>query len=102
MATCRTAIALLLATGATVASAEGRSATFSVTVRVVAPLRARAQPARPPSSFVVSGSAAALPCGAASSAGCETAVAAAAARAPGHPVVVTLFTDGQPSAVVER
>lgn len=102
MATWRLASVLLLALWAIPALGEGRSASFSVSVRVVAPLRARTQPAQPPSSFVTAGSEAALPCGAASSPGCRAAVAAAATRAPGHPVVVTMFTDGQPSAVVER
>ncbi|MEY2669487.1 MAG: hypothetical protein RJA59_2125 [Pseudomonadota bacterium] len=102
MATWRFASVLLVALWAVPASGEGRSATFGVSVRVVAPLRTRAQQQLPPASFVPSVREAALPCGAPSSAGCQAAIAAAAARAPGQPVIVTLFTDGQPSAVVER
>lgn len=102
MATWRIASALIGVLWAIPAQGEGRSATFGVTVRVVAPLRTRTQPLQPPTSFVASGSSIALPCGAPSSPGCRAAVASAAARSPGQPVVVTLFTDGQPSAVVER
>jgi len=101
MATPRIAIALVLAAWTTTAIAEGARTSFGVSVRVVAPLRSRAQATPPPSSFVVATGRAALPCGAAASTACRGAIAAAA-LASRAPVVVTAFTDGTPSAVLER
>jgi hypothetical protein len=101
MATRRIAFALVLAAWTPTAVAEGARTSFGVSVQVVAPLRSRAQAAPPPSSFVVATGQAALPCGTAASSACREAVAAAA-LASGAPVVVTVFTDGTPSAVLER
>jgi hypothetical protein len=101
MAPRRIAVALLVALWATAAVAEGRNATFGVSVRVVARLRARPVVAPVPSSFVVAPGRVSLPCGAEVSPGCREAVTAAA-LVSGAPVVVTAFTDGTPSAVLER
>jgi hypothetical protein len=101
MTTWRIGAAVLLASLAANAAADGRSASFNVSVRVVATLRSRAQAAVPPASFVIVADRATLPCGAASSATCREAVASASA-ASGGPVILTHFTDGAPSAVIER
>ena len=101
MTTWRIGAAVLLASLAADAAADGRSASFNVSVRVVATLRSRAQAAVPPGSFVFAADRATLPCGAASSAACREAVAAASA-ASGGPVILTRFTDGTPPGVVEH
>lgn len=101
MATWRIATALILAAWTTTAVAEGARTSFGVSVRVVARLRTRAPAPPPPSSFVIAAGRTALPCGAEASSACQDAVASAA-LASGAPVVVTVFTDGTPGAVVER
>jgi hypothetical protein len=92
---------MLLVAGTTVAQAESRSATFGVSVRVVATLRSRTPSTAPPAAFVIEAGRASLPCGTPMSSGCQAAVAAAA-HASDLPVVLTAFTDGTPGAVVER
>jgi hypothetical protein len=101
MATWRIGAALLLASMAADAFADGRSASFNVSVRVVTTLRPRGQAVVPPASFLVTSERAALPCGAPSSAACQAAVAQAS-LASGAPATLTSFTDGTPPAVVER
>ncbi len=101
MATWRIGAALLLASLSADAFADGRSASFNVSVRVVTTLRPRGQAVVPPASFLVAPGRAALPCGAPSSDACREA-AASASLASGAPVTLTSFTDGTPPAVVER
>jgi len=101
MATWRIGAALLLASMAADAFADGRSASFNVSVHVVTTLRSRGQAVVPPASFLVTSERAALPCGASSSAACQAAVSQAS-LASGAPVTLTSFTDGTPPAVVER
>jgi hypothetical protein len=103
MVAVRITFALLVGWLATSAYPDGRSASFHVTVRVVAPLRSRTAGAVAPASFVGAARTASLPCGAAASPACTAAVAAAtAASGAGAPVLVTVFTDGAPTAVLER
>jgi hypothetical protein len=101
MATWRIGAVLLLASIAADAFADGRSASFNVSVRVVTTLRSRGQVVVPPASFLVVPGRAALPCGAPSSDACRDA-AASASLASGAAVTLTSFTDGTPPAVVER
>ena len=101
MDTWRIGAALLLASMAVDASADGRSASFSVSVRVVTTLRPRGQAVAPPASFLVEPGRAALPCGVPSSDACRNATASAS-LASGTAVTLTSFTDGTPPAVVER
>jgi hypothetical protein len=99
----RLTCAVLVGCLTTPALAAGRSTSFNVSVRVVAPLRSRSVGAVPPASFVGAPRAVALPCGAGGSPGCAAAVAAArSAIDPGAPVLVTVLTDGTPTAIVER
>ncbi len=95
------AIALVLAAWASEAVADGARSSFGVSVRVVARLRGRGATATVPSSFVTAQDRVSLPCGAAASPACREAIAAAG-LASGTPVLVTAFTDGTPSAVIER
>jgi len=102
MAALRLTCALLVGWFTTSALADGRSASFRVSVRVIAPLRSRTTGPTAPASFVGAPGAVALPCGAAPSSACTSAVAAArSASAPGAPVLVTVLTDGTPTAIVE-
>jgi hypothetical protein len=101
MVALRLTCALWVGCFATSALADGRSASFNVSVRVVAPLRPRTAGSLPPPSFVGATGSAALPCGAGSSAACSAAVAAAGS-ASGAPVLVTVLTDGAPTSIVER
>jgi hypothetical protein len=101
MTTWRIGAAVLLASLAADAVADGRSASFNVSVRVIATLRSRAQAAVPPASFVITADRATLPCGAPSSAACRAAVVSAS-TASGGPVSLTSFTDGTPPGVVEH
>jgi hypothetical protein len=101
MVALRLTCALFVGCFATSALANGRSTSFSVSVRVVAPLRSPAAGSLPPPSFVGSTGSIALPCGAGSSAACSAAVAAAGS-ASGAPVLVTVLTDGAPTSIVER
>jgi hypothetical protein len=101
MVALRLTCALVVGCFATSALADGRSATFNVSVRVVAPLRSRTAGSLPPPSFVGSTGSVALPCGAGSSAACSAAVAAAGSVS-GAPVLVTVLTDGAPTSIVER
>jgi hypothetical protein len=101
MVALRLTCALFVGCFTTSALADGRSASFNVSVRVVAPLRSRTAGSIPPPSFVGAARSVALPCGAGSSAACSAAVAAAGS-ASGAPVLVTVLTDGAPTAIVER
>ena len=101
MSTWRIGAATLLAFLAADAFADGRGASFNVSVRVVSSLRPRGTIAVPPASFVVTSERATLPCGAPSSAACQAAVAKAW-LASGAPAILTSFTDGTPPAVAER
>lgn len=85
--------ALLVGCLASTAWAADRQASFTVSVRVVAPLRKPVTSA-PPASFLLRDGVAAAACAAPGCAG-------AAVSAPA-PVVVTTFTDGSPASVVER
>jgi hypothetical protein len=95
--TCAALVGLLT----TPALAEGRKASFSVSVQVVAPLRKPG--AALPASFVGTPRSVSLPCGAPTSPACAAAVAAAgSASGAGAPVLATVLTDGEPTAIVER
>jgi hypothetical protein len=99
----RLTCALIVGCFATSALADGRSTSFNVSVQVVAPLRSRTAGSIPPPTFVGFPGSVALPCGTGSSAACSAAaVAAAAGSASGAPVLVTVLTDGAPTAIVER
>ena len=102
MAASRTTLALVLAVVASTATAAESRGSFSVAVRVVAPLRARGAASSLPAGFVATSGGPALPCGPASSAACRAAAASAAVRTPGEAVILTSFTDGSPVAVIER
>ncbi|HET8724105.1 MAG TPA: hypothetical protein VFM53_07835 [Anaeromyxobacteraceae bacterium] len=93
MVVARLTSALLMGCLASTAWAADRKASFTVSVRVVAPLR-KPVTAAPPASFLLRGGAPAVACAAP---GCAT-------LAPGAsgPAVVTSFPDGTPSSVVER
>jgi hypothetical protein len=103
MVALRLTCALLVGWFATSALADGRSASFNVSVRVIAPLRSRTTGLVAPASFVGATRSVALPCGAARSSACTAAVAAARSSSEGSaPVLVTVLTDGAPTAIVER
>jgi hypothetical protein len=103
MVALRLTCALLVGCVTTCALAAGRSASFTVSVQVVAPLRSRASPVALPPSFVGASRSVALPCGAAASQACAAA-AAEARKASGAttPILATVLTDGAPTAIVER
>jgi hypothetical protein len=101
MVALRLTCAVLVGLLTTSALAEGRRASFSVSVQVVAPLRKPG--ATPPASFVGTARSVALPCGAPGSSACTAAVAAAwSTGGAGAPVLATVLTDGAPAAIVER
>jgi hypothetical protein len=101
MVALRLTCAVLVGLLGTSALAEGRRASFTVSVQVVAPLRKPGDAL--PASFIGPARSVALPCGAAGSAACTAAVAAAgAAGGAGTPVLATVLTDGAPTAIVER
>ncbi len=101
MVALRLTCAVLVGLLTTAALAEGRRASFSVSVQVVAPLRKPGTAL--PASFVGTARSVALPCGAPGSAACTAAVAAAGtAGGAGIPVLATVLTDGAPTAIVER
>ena len=93
MVVARITLALLVGCLASAGQAADRRANFTVSVRVVAPLR-KPVASLPPASFVLRG---ALPAVACAAPGCTGAVAGA----PGT-IVVTSFADGSPASVVER
>lgn len=103
MVALRLTCALLVGWFTTSALAEGRSASFNVSVRVIAPLRSRTTGPIAPASFVGAARSVALPCGVAPSSACAAAVAAARSSSGGSaPVLVTVLTDGAPTAIVEH
>jgi hypothetical protein len=82
--------------------AENATGSFTLSLQVLPRVRT-GLPAGQRAAFVAAPGSAALPCGAEGSATCATAATAAIqASGTAAPVVVTVLTDGAPTAIVER
>ncbi len=97
--------ALLAAATALLASpsrAENANGSLTVSLQVLPRVRP-SLPIGQRAAFVAAPGSAAVPCGTESSAACATAATAArTASGSAAPVVLTVLTDGAPTAIVER